>query len=86
MTKKHFEAIAKDIHFRATEIYEYKGYTYEEKLLALATLNATAYDLRNTFAKFNPNFSPSTFLIACGVHGLELALKKEQAKEVASQF
>ena len=84
MTKKHFEAIAKDIHFRATEIYEYKDYTYQEKWTALATLNATVYDLRNTFAKFNPNFSHSTFIIACGVHGLKLELERQRATEIAT--
>ena len=84
MTKKHFEAIANDIHFRATEIYEYKDYTYEEKWLALATLNATVYDLRNTFAKFNPNFSPSTFIAACGVNGFKLKLERERATAIAT--
>ena len=84
MTKKHFEAIAKSIHLQAIGIYEYEDYTYDEKWLALATLNATVYDLRHTFAKFNPNFSPSTFIIACGVHGLKLELERERATTIAS--
>ena len=84
MTKKHFEAKAKDIKFRATEIYEYKDYTYEEKWFALATLNATVHDLKNTFTRFNPNFSGVTFVNACGVNSLKLELERERATYIAT--
>ena len=71
MTKKHFEAIAKNINDRATVVFFSQELNDDEKSIALYTLRHLAYDLGSTFSKFNDNFDYDKFIKACGVVELE---------------
>ena len=84
MTKKHFEAIANDFQYRARVIFEAEYPSYQEKWFALSTLNATAYDLAETFQKFNPNFNQALFIEACEVGAFKVELERERATAIAS--
>ena len=75
MTKKHFEAIAKDINDRATVVFFSQGMSDTEKEISLFTLKHMAYDLGSTFSKFNNNFDYDKFIKACGVVELEQDLE-----------
>jgi len=84
MTKKHFEAVANDFKYRAQVIYEGEYLSYEEKWIALSTLNATAYDLSRTFQKFNSNFNQGMFIEECEVKAFKLELERERASYIAT--
>ena len=84
MTKKHFEAIADDFKYRAQVIFSGDYPSYDEKWYALSTLNATVYDLAETFQRFNPNFSQGLFIEAFEVGAFKLELERERATEIAS--
>ena len=84
MTKKHFQAIAGDFQYRAQVIFHAEYPSYEEKWFALSALNATAYDLAETFQKFNPNFNQGLFIEACEVGAFKLELERVRATEIAS--
>ena len=75
MTKKHFEAIAKDINTRATVVFFSQSLSDTEKEISLHTLKHMAYDLGSTFSKFNDNFDYDKFIKACGVVDLEQDLE-----------
>jgi len=77
MTKKHFEAIAEDINKRAMVIFFSQELTNDDKHIALHTLKHMAYDLGNTFSKFNDNFDYDKFIKACAVADIkeDLALR-----------
>ena len=83
MTKKHFEAIAKDVKYRAEVIFHGEA-TYQEKWYALATLHAFVYDLVSTFSKFNDNFNSGKFIEATQVAKYKLELERVQATKIAS--
>ena len=83
MTKKHFEAVANDFKYRAKVVLDGEYSTYEEKWFALSALNATAYDLAETFQKFNPNFNQGLFIEACEVGAYKLRLESERASYIA---
>ena len=83
MTKKHFEAIAKDVEYRASAIFNGEE-TYQEKWFALATLQAFVYDLAETFNGFNENFDMSRFIQATNIRKYKLELEREQATKIAS--
>ena len=84
MTKKHFEAIANDFKYRAQVIFEGEYPSYEEKWFGLSTLNATVYDLAETFQRFNPNFNQALFIKACEVGAFKLELERQRATEIAT--
>lgn len=84
MTKKHFEAIANDFAYRARVISETDISSYDEKWYALSTLNATVYDLAETFQGFNPNFNQALFIEACKVGAFKLELERERATAIAT--
>jgi hypothetical protein len=83
MTKKHFEAIAKDINKKTLEILEC-NFSYDEKWFALLTLEDLVHELRITFSEFNNNFDVDKFIIACGVRSLKLELERDRATQIAS--
>jgi len=83
MNKKHFEAIAEDVKYRALVIFNGEE-TYQEKWFALATLHAFVYDLAETFSKFNDNFDSGRFIEATQVAKYKLELEREQATKIAS--
>jgi len=83
MTKKHFEAMAKDVEYRALVIFNGEE-TYQEKWFALATLLAFVYDLVETFSRFNKNFDGGKFIQASQVAKYKLELEREQATKIAS--
>ena len=75
MTKKHFEAIAKDINTRATVVFFSQSMSDTNKAISLHTLKHMAYDLGSTFSKFNDSFDYDKFIKACGVVELEQDLQ-----------
>ena len=83
MTKKHFEAIAKDIEYRAAVIFKGES-SYDERWFALQTLHAFVYDLISTFSKFNDNFDGGRFMEATQVARYKLELEREQATKIAT--
>jgi len=83
MTKKHFEAIAKNLDYRALVIFNGEA-TYQEKWYALSTLLALVYDLVETFSKFNDNLDSGKFIEATQVAKYKLELEREQATNIAS--
>lgn len=83
MTKKHFEAIAENLEYRALVIFNGEA-TYQEKWYALSTLLALVYDLVQTFSKFNNNFDGGRFIQASQVARCKLELEREKATEIAS--
>lgn len=58
MTRKHFEAIAKDIRI---SVVASAGNPERD-----AALYVVACDLASTFSSFNANFNRTRFLTACG--------------------
>ena len=83
MTKKHFEAIAENLEYRALVIFNGEA-TYQEKWYALSTLLALVYDLVQTFSKFNNNFDGGRFIHQSQVARCKLELEREQATKIAS--
>ena len=83
MTKKHFEAIAENLEYRAAVIFK-EDTSYNERWYALQTLNATVYDLVETFSKFNDNFDGPRFMEATQVARYKLELEREQATKIAT--
>jgi len=83
MTKKHFEAIAENLDYRALVIFNGEA-TYQEKWYALSTLLALVYDLVQTFSQFNKNFDGGRFIQASQVAKYKLELEREQATKIAS--
>ena len=83
MTKKHFEAIAENLKYRAAVIFKEET-SYNERWYALQTLNATVYDLVETFSKFNDNFDGPRFMEATQVARYKLELEREQATKIAT--
>ena len=81
MTKKHFEAIAENLEYRAAVIFK-EDTSYNERWYALQTLNATVYDLVETFSKFNDNFDGPRFMEATQV--ARYKLEREQATKIAT--
>jgi len=66
MTRKHFEAIARDIR-RQVEAADLVGRgPFEPGQDRIRTLNRMAIELSHTFKGFNPNFDQARFLTACG--------------------
>jgi len=83
MTKKHFEAIAENLDYKASAIFNGEE-TYQEKWFALAILQGFVYDLAITFKGFNENFDMSRFIQSTNITKYKLELEREQATKIAS--